>query len=83
MYQKFSLFLKKFSNLSLITLAIEVYIALSSGPIISYIANPPDCISDNWVFENDIIADEPFANSLQMFQTCVSINKNLCVKLVA
>ena len=83
MYQKFSLFLKKFSNLSLITLAIEVYIALSSGPIISYIANPPDCIFDNWVFENDIIADEPFANSLQMFQTCVSINKTLCVKLVA
>ena len=75
--------MKNFSNLSLTTLAIEVYIALSSGPVISYIANPPDCIIlDNWVFENYIIADEPFANSLQMLETCVSVNKTLWVKLV-
>ena len=40
--------------------------------------NPPNCtILDNWVFENFILVDEPFAIALRIFETCVSVNKNL------
>ena len=47
--------------------------------------NYPDCttILDNWIFENFILADKPFANALQIFENCVSINNNLCRKLVS
>ena len=34
-----------------------------------------------WVFDNFILADEPFAKALRNFETCVLINKNLCGKL--
>ena len=45
---------------------------------------PSDCIIwDNWVFENFILADEPFVKALRIFETCISINNNLCAKLVA
>ena len=45
--------------------------------------NPPHCsILGNWVFENFMLADEPFAKALQIFGTCVSVNNNLCGKLV-
>ena len=44
--------------------------------------NPPDCtIVDNWVFENLISANEPFAKALQICETCVLVNNNLCAKL--
>ena len=45
---------------------------------------PPDCkILDKWVFENVILADQPFAKALWIFETCVSVNNNLCGKLVS
>ena len=37
---------------------------------------------DNWVFESFILADEPFAKTLRIFETCVLVNNNLCGKLV-
>ena len=44
--------------------------------------NPPDCpILCNWVFESFVFADEPFAKALRIFETCVSVNYNLCGKL--
>ena len=44
------------------------------------IRNPPDSIIlDNWVFENFILADEPFAKALQ---TCVLVNNNFCANLI-
>ena len=56
--------------------------SILNGLSISYMANPSDCIIlDKWVFE--ILADEPFATTLQTFQTCVSVKYNLCRKLVA
>ena len=45
--------------------------------------NPTNCtILDNQVFENFILADEPFAKPLRIFETCVLVNKTLCGKLV-
>ena len=39
----------------------------------------PDCIIlDKLVFENVILAGEPFAKALRFFQTCVSVKNNLC-----
>ena len=35
----------------------------------------------NWVLNNFILADEPFAEILQSFETCVLVNNNLCGKL--
>ena len=41
--------------------------------------NYPDCtILENWVFENFILADKPFAKALRIFEACVSVNNNLC-----
>ena len=47
-------------------------------------SNPPrisaDCIIiilENRVIENFILADEPFAKALQIFETCVSVNNDL------
>ena len=45
---------------------------------------PPNCIILNSsVFENFILADKPFAKALRIFETCVSVNLNLCRKLVS
>ena len=45
------------------------------------VKNPPNCIVlDNWVFENFILADEPFAKVLRMFENPLSVNGNLCGK---
>ena len=45
---------------------------------------PLNCtILDKCVFENFILADEPFAKPLHIFETCVSVNNNLCGKLVS
>ena len=32
-------------------------------------------------FDNFILADAPFAKALRSFETCVSVNYNLCGKL--
>ena len=43
--------------------------------------NPPVCpILCNWVFDNFILADEPFAKAVQIFETCVFVNNNLYVE---
>ena len=34
------------------------------------------------MFENFILADEPFAKALRIFQTCVSVSNILCGQLV-
>ena len=34
-------------------------------------------------FENFILADEPFAKALRIFETCALVNNNLCGKLVS
>ena len=48
------------------------------------IINAPNClILDNYVFENFILANELFAKALQISETCVSVNNNLCEKLVS
>ena len=39
-------------------------------------------ISDDSVFKNFMLADEPFANILRIFETFVLVNNNLCGKLV-
>ena len=38
---------------------------------------------DSWVFDNFILADETFAKASRSFETCVSVNNNLCGKLVS
>ena len=46
--------------------------------------NQPDfAILGNWVFDNFILADEPFAISLRSFETCVLVNNNLFGKLIS
>ena len=46
--------------------------------------NPPNCtFLDNWIFEDFILANEPFTKALQIFETCVLVNNNLCGKLVS
>ena len=43
---------------------------------------PPNCtIWDRWVFNNFILADEPFAKDLWNLETCVSDNNNFGGKL--
>ena len=42
---------------------------------------PPNCtILYYWLFENFILADGPFAKALWNFETCLSVNNNLCKK---
>ena len=44
--------------------------------------NPAYCpILCNWVFDDFILAYEPFAKALWSFETCVLVNNNLCGKL--
>ena len=39
--------------------------------------NPPDCpVLGNWVFDNFILADEPFEKAFRSFETCVLVNIN-------
>ena len=52
--------------------------------VIKSTRNQPECIFLNKrVFENFILADEPFAKALRNFETCVLVNKNLCGRLVS
>ena len=49
-----------------------------------YPRNPSNCtILDRWVFENFVLADEPFAKTLQIHETCVLANNNWCEKLIS
>ena len=44
----------------------------------SLLKNSPYCpILCNWVFDNFILVDEPFAKALPNFATCVLVNNNL------
>ena len=46
--------------------------------------NPPNStISDDWIFENFILPNEPFAKALWIFETWVSVDKSLHGKLVS
>ena len=48
-----------------------------------YLKNPPACpILHNWVFDNFILADEPFAKALQSLEK-PSVNNNLFGTLVS
>ena len=38
---------------------------------------------DSWVFEGFMLADEPFAEFLRIFENCVQDNKNLNGKLIS
>ena len=45
---------------------------------------PPNCfILCNWVFDNFILVDEPFAKALRSLETCVLVNNNVCEKLIS
>ena len=37
---------------------------------------------DNWVFENCTLSDESFVKALRIFETCASVNNDLCGRLV-
>ena len=44
--------------------------------------NCPDCpIVCNWIFDDFIIVEEPFAKPLRSLETFVLVNNNLCRKL--
>ena len=46
--------------------------------------DPPDCIIlDKWVFEKCLLADEPFAKALRIYETFVSVSNILRGKLVS
>ena len=64
---------------------VIVFTKLNDVKLISKGArNPPDCaILDSWVFDNFMLAYELFAKVLQSLETCVSVNNNLCGKLVS
>ena len=83
MYVTFSLYFSKhYYNLLSINLGNDSN-PLISGSVISYRAYSPDWIVlDNWVFQNFILADEPFAEALRILENRVSVHKNLCGKLV-
>ena len=56
---------------------IKGNLAFSIGPK-SLPNNVPDCpILQNWVFESFILADEPFAKALRIFEIYVLVNGNL------
>ena len=38
---------------------------------------------DNWVFDSLTLVDDLLAKALRRFATCVSVNNNLCKKLVS
>ena len=46
--------------------------------------NPLDCIIlDKCVFENSVLVDKPFSKAIKKFDACVSVNNDLCKKLVS
>ena len=49
-----------------------------------YPRNHSNCtILDRRVFENFVLADKPFAKTLQIHETCVLANNNWCEKLIS
>ena len=63
---------------------LTIFSIKGSGPK-SLLGNPLYCtILCNWIFDNFILADEPFtknkpfAKVLRSFETCVLVDKNLC-----
>ena len=47
------------------------------------VSKPPNyIILNNWGFGNLKVADEQLTRGLQIFETCVSVNNNLCGKLI-
>ena len=68
--------IKTLSANSLSTYSIKGDPGFSNGPK-SLPRNPPDCpILSNWIFNNFISADEPFAKALWSFKNCVLVNSN-------
>ena len=66
-----------------ITLFINGNPVLSNEPRILP-RNLPNCtILDNWVFDSLILTDELCAKALWRFLTCLSVNNNLCGRLVS
>ena len=66
-----------------ITLFINGNPVLSNEPR-SLPRNLPNCtILDNWVFDSLILTDELCAKALWRFLTCLSVNNNLCGRLVS
>ena len=46
--------------------------------------NPLDCIIlDKCVFENSVLVDKLFSKAIKKFDACVSVNNDLCKKLVS
>ena len=67
-----------------VTLEPVTYSLLNQSICLSRKSFPPGCmILSNWAFENFMLADEPFAKALRIFETCVSVNDNLCGKSVS
>ena len=65
------------------TLSIKGKPDFSNGPR-SLPKNPPNCIIlDSWVFGNFTLDDEQGSKSLRILEACVSVNNNLCGKLVS
>ena len=63
------------------TFPIKVNPAISNDPK-SPPKYPPDCpLLRNWVFDNFILADEPFAKALQSLKTWLLVDNNLWEKL--
>ena len=55
---------------------------LSNGPRVLTKNSNTDCpILDNWLFENVILADEPFAKTLQFLETRLLVDDSLCEQL--
>ena len=72
-------YIPKFLAISVLAIFDKTFPKISMSQI-----TPPDCTNlDNWVFKNFILADQPFAKALSVFETYVSFNNNLCGKLVS
>ena len=56
---------------------------LNNGPETLSRNSPNYIIIDSWVFKNFTLFDEALPNPFQILQTCVSVNNNLCRKLVS
>ena len=56
---------------------------LNNGPETLPRNSPNYIIIDSWVFKNFTLFDEALPNPFQILQTCVSVNNNLCRKLVS
>ena len=61
------------------TFPIKCKPVLSNGPKVP--PRSPSTILDGWFFENFIVVDEPFAKTLRILETCVSVINNLCREL--